>query len=117
MADGTTDKNNEEIQGIVIRFFNSDLGQVEERTLNVGKSGRSAKEIFEFLRSTLEKTNISFDGMVSQAFAGAIVLGRLASSCILFLRQVYDIYSLFLPHNSFSGDLCDGKHSKNKRAV
>ena len=31
MADGTTGKNNEEIQAIAIRFFNSDLGKKKRR--------------------------------------------------------------------------------------
>ena len=116
MADGTTDKNNEEIQGIVIRFFNSDLGKIEERTLNVSKSGRSAKEIFEFLHSTLEKTNISFVVMVWQAFDGASLMsgarGGLQALVSCFCgRSVIYIHS----QNSFSGDLCDGKCSRNKR--
>ena len=39
---------------------------MEEKTLNIGRSGRSAKEIFEFVRKTLDESKVSFDGMVSQ---------------------------------------------------
>ena len=74
MVDGTTDKNNEEIQGIVVRFFSSDTGEIEERLLNIGSSGRSANGIFQFVHETLDKAKISFDGMVSQDFDGASVM-------------------------------------------
>ena len=71
MVYGTTDKNNEEIQGIVVRFFPSDISQMEEKTLNIGRSGRSAKEIFEFVRKTLDESEVSLGGIVSQAYDGA----------------------------------------------
>ena len=74
MVDSTTDKNNEEIQGIVVSFFSSDTGEIEERLLNIGSSGRSANGIFQFVHETLDKAKISFDGMVSQAFDGASVM-------------------------------------------
>ena len=60
-----------EIQGVVVRFISSDTSQMEEKTLNIC---RSAKEIFEFVRKTLDKSEVSFDGMVSQAYDGAIVV-------------------------------------------
>ena len=74
MVDGTTDKKNEEIQGVVVRFFSSDTSQMEENTLNIDRSGRSAKEIFEFVRKALDESEVSFDGMVSQAYVGASVM-------------------------------------------
>ena len=74
MVDGTTDKSNEEIQGVVVRFFCIDTAEIEERALDVGESGRSAKEIFEFVRQTLESCGIGFDGLVSQAYDGASVM-------------------------------------------
>jgi hypothetical protein len=74
MADGTTDKNHEEIQGVVIRFIDSLTCEIEERALNVGKSGRSAREIFDFVKETLDQSKISFDGLVSQSFDGASVM-------------------------------------------
>ena len=74
MADGTTDKNHEEIQGVVIRFIDMDTCEVEERAINVGNSGRSAEGIFNYVKKTLDDSTISFDGMVSQAFDGASVM-------------------------------------------
>ena len=74
MVDGTTDKNMEEVQGVVARFFSSDSGQIEEKALNVGNSGRSAKEIFEFVRTTLDNLGITFDGLISQAYDVASVM-------------------------------------------
>ena len=50
MADGTTDKNHEEIQGVVVRFVDMESCEVEERAINVGNSGRSAKEIFDYIK-------------------------------------------------------------------
>ena len=41
MVDGTSDKN-------------EDTSEVEEKTFNIRKCGRSAKDIFEFVRTTLE---------------------------------------------------------------
>ena len=76
MVDGTTDRNMEEVQGVVARFFSSDSGRIEEKALNVGNSGRSAKEIFEFVRTTLDNLGITFDGLVSQAYDGAGVMSR-----------------------------------------
>ena len=35
MVDGTTDKNDEEFQGVVARFFNLEGEKIEERTLNI----------------------------------------------------------------------------------
>ena len=45
MADGTSDKNSEEMQGIVIRFIDVVTHKLEERALNVGRPGRLTKEI------------------------------------------------------------------------
>ena len=42
MVDGTTDKNMEEVQGVVARFFSPDSGRIEEKSLNVSKFGHSA---------------------------------------------------------------------------
>ena len=42
--------------------------------MNVRSSGRSAKEIFEFIKETLDENKISFDGMMSQSFDGASVM-------------------------------------------
>ena len=49
-------------------------GEIEEKALNVGESGRSAKDIFALVRETMEDCGISFDGLVSQAFDRASVM-------------------------------------------
>ena len=75
MAVGTTDKNNEEILGVFIRFIDMILFEIEEREINVGNSGRSASEIFQFIKKHFfDDTKISFDGMVSKSFDGASVM-------------------------------------------
>ena len=70
MVDGTTDKNGKEIQGVVARFFSLEEEKIEEQTLNIGKSGRSAKEIFEFVRESLKMLDINFDRLVCQTLMG-----------------------------------------------
>ena len=74
MADGTTDKNKKEIQGLVCRYMSSS-GQIEEHCLDIeGIEDRSAKGIFEFIKNTLQDFDISIDGLVSQSFDGASVM-------------------------------------------
>ena len=53
----------EEIQGVVARFLSLKTGEIEEKALNVGESGRSAKDIFAFVRETLEDCAISLMGL------------------------------------------------------
>ena len=75
MVDGTTDKSSEEIQALVVRYLDAVTQEIEERALNVDGTGRSAKEIFDFVRKTLEDDcGIGFDGLVSQAYDGASVM-------------------------------------------
>ena len=74
---------------------------MEEKTLNIGRSGRSAKEIFEFVRKTLDESEVSFDGRVSQAYDGASVMpgargGLQALVCSFCGRSV--IYILCFCH-------------------
>ena len=73
MVDGTTDKNMEEFQGVV--------------ALNVGNSGRSAKEIFEFVRTPLDNLGITFDGLVSQAYDGASVMSGCRGGLQVFICE------------------------------
>ena len=103
MVDGSTDKNNEEIQGVLVRFFSSDTSQMEEKTLNIGRLGRSAKEIFEFVRKTLDESEVIFDGIVSQAYDGASVMpgaqgGLQALICSFCCRSVIYIYIYIYIH-------------------
>ena len=48
--------------------------QIEEHALNVDGSGRSATDIFDFVKNTLDECRIGFDGLVSQAYDGASVM-------------------------------------------
>ena len=74
MVDGTTDKSNEEIQGLVVRYLSLENEQIEERALNVDGSGRSAIDIFDFVKKTLVDCGIGFEGLVSQTYDGANVM-------------------------------------------
>ena len=63
MVDGTTDKSQEEIQALVVRYLDAVTQEIEERALNVDGTERSAKDIFEFVRKTLvDDCGIGFDG-------------------------------------------------------
>ena len=100
MVDGTTDKNMEEVQGVVARFFSSDSGRIEEKA-----------------RTTLDNLGITFDGLVSQAYDGASVMSGCRGGLQFFIcefcgRLVIYIYtyihSLFLPQATFGSDCCYG---------
>ena len=110
MVDGTSDNNNEEIRGIVVRFSSSDTNEIEEKTLNIGKCRRSAKDIFEFVRTTLENSKIRFDGMVSQAYDKASVMSASRGVLQALICVFCYIYSLFLSQNPPGGDSCSEEH-------
>ena len=74
MVDGTTDKSGQEIQGLVVRFYSEKKESLVEKALAIGSSGRSAQEIFEFVKNSFEKYGLTFDGLVSQAYDGASVM-------------------------------------------
>ena len=90
MADGTTDKNRKEIQGLVYRCLSSE-GKVEEHCLNVrGIDDRSAKGVFNFIKETLAEFEISFDGLVSQSFDGALVMSGDYNGLQKLFSDLYD---------------------------
>ena len=75
MADGTTDKNRKEVQGLVCRYWIPGENIIKEHCLNIeGVDDRSAKGIFAFIKNTLEEFDISMDGLVSQSYDGASVM-------------------------------------------
>ena len=74
MADGTTDKDGQEMQRLVVRFYSEKEESIVEKALAIGPSGRSAQEIFEFVKKSFEKYGLTFDGLVSQAYDGASVM-------------------------------------------
>lgn len=57
MADGTTDKNRKEIQGLVCRYVNENE-QIEEHCLDLQEvEDRSPMCVFNFIKKTLAKFN------------------------------------------------------------
>ena len=71
IADGTTDKNRKEIQGLICRYL-SPNGEIEEHCVNIKVvDDRSAKDVFNFIKNTLD---IPLDGIVSQSYDGASVM-------------------------------------------
>ena len=118
MADGTTDKNRKEIQGLVCRYMSSS-GQIEEHCLDIqGIEDRSAKGIFEFIKNTLQDFDISIDGLVSQSFDGASVMSgeynglqRLISDfceCFVFYVHCF-LHKISLVVVHVMGNICETK--------
>ena len=74
MADGRTDKNRKEIQGLVCRYLSS-KGDIVEHCVNIkGVDDRSANGVFGFIKGTLRNLEIPVDGIVSQSYDGASVM-------------------------------------------
>ena len=64
MADGTTDKNRKEIQGLICRYWTS-IGKIDGHCLNIkGVDDRSANGIFQFIKETLAEYDIGTGGIV-----------------------------------------------------
>lgn len=75
MADGTTDKNKIEVQGLVIRYLCAEEGKVRENCISMeGINDRSAAGILGFIESTLKEFQVSLGGIVSQSYDGASVM-------------------------------------------
>lgn len=75
MADGTTDKNKIEVQGLVMRYMCVEEGKVMENCISMeGINDRSAAGILGFIESTLKECQVSLGGMVSQSYDGASVM-------------------------------------------
>lgn len=96
MADGTTDKNRHEIQGLVCRFLSSD-GDIREHCLNIeGLTDRSARGVFEFITSTLKTFHVSPDGIVSQSYDGASVMSGAYEGLQALISTFCDRYILYV---------------------
>ncbi len=88
LADGTTDKNRVEIQGLVIRFMYTD-GTMKEHCLDIkGIEDRSAQGILSFIESTLKKRQISLGGIVSQSYDGASVMSGVHSGLQARMNEI-----------------------------
>ena len=74
MVGGTTDKCGEEMQGLVVSYFSESEERIVDKALAIGPSGRSANEIFEFVKNSVEKYGLTFNGLVSQVYDGASVM-------------------------------------------
>ena len=66
MVDGSTNKNGEEVIGLVVRYIHNSV--ICENVLNIGTvQDRSAKGLLEFIVATFEKYGVDKGGAVSQA--------------------------------------------------
>ena len=74
MVDGTTDKCCQEMQSFVVRCYSQKEESIVEKALAIVPSGRSTNEIFEFVKNSIEKYRLTFDGLVSQAYDGVSVM-------------------------------------------
>ena len=89
LADGTTDNNRTEIQGLVIRFMSTD-GTMTEHCIDLkGMGDRSAKGILSFVEDTLKKFQISLGGIVSQSCDGASVISGMHSGRQACMNKIY----------------------------
>ena len=96
MADGTTDKNRKEVQGLVCRYW-SPGGNVKEHCLNIeGVDERSAKGIFGFIKKTLDKFGIGMDGLVSQSYDGASVMSGDRNGLKILISEECQRYVLYI---------------------
>ena len=89
MVDGTADKYGQEMQGLVDRYYSEKEKSIVEKALAIWPSGRSANEIFEFIKNSVEIYGLTFDRLVSQAYDGASVMSgiRIASNPINLLLE------------------------------
>ena len=96
MADGTTDKNRKEVQGLVCRYW-SPGGNVKEHCLNIeGVDDRSAKGIFGFIKKTLDKFGIGMDGLVSHSYDGASVMSGDRNGLKILINEECQRYVLYI---------------------
>ena len=73
MMDGSTNKNGEEVIGLVVRYIHKSV--ICENVLNIATvQDRSAKELLSFFAATFEKYKVDKGGAVSQAYDGAPVM-------------------------------------------
>ena len=102
MADGTTDKNRKETQGLICRHWTSS-GKIEEHCLDIkGVDDRSAKGIFQFIKETLAEYDIGTGAIVSQSYDGASVMSGEFNGLQRLISQLCQrcpIYTLLLTQN------------------
>ena len=67
MVDDTTDNCGQEMQGLAVTYYSGSEESIVEKALTIGPSGRSANEIFEFVKNLVEIYGLTFDGLVFQA--------------------------------------------------
>ncbi len=96
MADGTTDKNGEEVQGLVCPYLSAD-GKLKVHCLYMkGIHDRSAKGIFGFVKESLEEFNILQNGLVSLSFDGASVMSGDYGGLQRLISDYCDRYILYV---------------------
>ena len=96
MADGTTDKNRHEIQGLVFRFL-SPAGDIIEHCLNIkGIMDRSSQGVLNFITSTLKHLHLPTDGIVSQSYDGASAMSGAHQGLQALLSKFCNRYILYV---------------------
>lgn len=95
IADDTTDKNRNKIQGFACDYFASFT--IEENYLSIkGTNNRSAKEIFSFIKDTLADFKIFKDGLISQSYNGASIISGDYSGLQIFISNFCRYFKSFL---------------------
>ena len=96
MADGTTDKNRHEIQGLVCRVL-SPAGDIREHCLNIeGILDRSSQGVLKFITSPLKNLYVPTDGSVSQSYDGASVMSGAHQGLQALLSKFSNRYILYV---------------------
>lgn len=95
IADDTTDKNRNKIQGFACHYLASFT--IEENYLSIkGTNNRSAKEIFSFIKDTLADFKIFKDGLISQSYNGASIISGDYSGLQIFISNFCRYFKSFL---------------------
>ena len=99
MMDGSTNKNGEEVIGLVVRYIHNSV--ICENVLNIGTvQDRSAKGLLDFIVATFEKYKVDKDGAVSQAYDGASVMSVnlmvLKRNLVFIAIDMWSLHTLLL---------------------
>ena len=90
MMDGTTEKMDHELVGIVGRYVDDDTLEVSEHVIDVkdATDDMSAQGLLQLLKCTLENAEISLDGVVSQTYDGVSVISGHVAGVQKLLRHL-----------------------------
>ena len=72
MMDGTENSNHQEMEAVLLRFWDGE--HIVEHVINIAEAkDRSAKGLLTILLDTLDEHGIPLDGLASDSFDGASV--------------------------------------------